>query len=113
MANVCLVRLSGLRAGLVAAGLVGLSACGSVQAPPTAQSVAGLTPVGKVTMTKTVAAGMTGGSGSLTFEGRTHQFILVGSVVGTGGASTLNAEFGAVTIANVEKYITETAFEMG
>ncbi len=29
------------------------------------------------------------------------------------GDCTLNAEFGAVTIGNVEKHITETAFEMG
>lgn len=29
------------------------------------------------------------------------------------GDCTLNAEFGAVTIGNVEKYITEKAFEMG
>lgn len=29
------------------------------------------------------------------------------------GDCTLNTEFGAVTIGNVEKYITETAFEMG
>ncbi|SFC93963.1 FAD-dependent oxidoreductase [Pseudoalteromonas denitrificans] len=29
------------------------------------------------------------------------------------GACTLNDEFGAVTIGNIEKYITDTAFEMG
>lgn len=29
------------------------------------------------------------------------------------GDCTLNAEFGAVTIGNIEKYITETAFQMG
>ena len=29
------------------------------------------------------------------------------------GACTLNNEFGAVTIGNIEAYITETAFEMG
>ncbi|MDP8098939.1 FAD-dependent oxidoreductase [Pasteurella atlantica] len=29
------------------------------------------------------------------------------------GACTLNPEFGAVTIGSIEKYITETAFEMG
>ncbi|WP_410679256.1 FAD-dependent oxidoreductase [Avibacterium paragallinarum] len=29
------------------------------------------------------------------------------------GSCTLNAEFGAVTIGNVEKYLTEKAFEMG
>lgn len=29
------------------------------------------------------------------------------------GACTLNADFGAVTIGNIEKYITDTAFKMG
>lgn len=29
------------------------------------------------------------------------------------GSCTLNADFGAVTIGNIEKYITDTAFEMG
>ncbi|MDS4027147.1 MAG: hypothetical protein RKO25_09235 [Candidatus Contendobacter sp.] len=91
MMNICFDRLSGLRSGLVAASFLGLSACGAMQAPPTAQSIAGLTPVGTVAMTETVAAGMTGGTGSLTFQGRSYPFILIGSVVGPGGASRLDA----------------------
>jgi hypothetical protein len=91
MTKICLGRLSGLRSGLVGISLLGLSACGTMQAPPTAQSIAGLTPVGTVTMTETVAAGMTGGSGSLTFQGRSYPFVLIGSVVGPGGASQLDA----------------------
>ncbi|MBL8541248.1 MAG: hypothetical protein JNK68_12875 [Betaproteobacteria bacterium] len=91
MANVCFGRPIGLLSGLVAVSLLGLSACGTVQPPPTAQSIAGLRPVGTVTMTETVAAGVTGGSGSLTFQGRTYPFVLIGSVVGPGGASKLSA----------------------
>ena len=91
MARICFDRLRGLRSGLVAISLLGLSACGAMQAPPTAQSIAGLTPVGTVTLTETVAMGMTGGKGSLTFQGRSYPFILVGSVVGPGGASELDA----------------------
>lgn len=87
----CFGRLSGLRLGLIVVSLLGLSACGAMQAPPTAQSIAGLTPVGTVTMTEDVAVGMTGGRGSLTFQGRTYPFILVGSVIGPGGAANLNA----------------------
>jgi hypothetical protein len=91
MARICFDRLRGLRSGLVAVSLLGLSACGAVQAPPTAQSIAGLTPVGTVTLTETVAMGMTGGSGSLTFQGQRYPFILVGSIVGPGGASEIDA----------------------
>ena len=91
MANVCLGRLNGLRSGLVAVSLLGLAACGAVPAPPTAQSIAGLTPVGTVTLTETVAAGMTGGRGSLTFQGRSYPFTLIGSVVGPGGGAKLDA----------------------
>lgn len=87
MANVCFGPLSGLRSGLLAVSVLGLSACGTVQPPPTEQSIAGLRPVGTVTMTETVAAGMTGGRGTLAFHGRRHPFVLVGSVVGPGGAS--------------------------
>jgi len=41
-------------------GLLGLSACGSVQPPPPPRAIAGLTPAGTVTLTEVVAAGMTG-----------------------------------------------------
>jgi hypothetical protein len=81
----------GMCAWLVGVGLLGLSACGTVESPPTAQSIAGLTPAGTVTLTEVVAAGMTGGTGSLTFQGRTYPFKVVGTVVGPGGASRVQA----------------------
>ena len=81
----------GARMWLAGVGLLGLSACGTLQPPPTAQSIAGLTPSGTVTLTETVAAGMTGGTGSLTFQGRTYPFRVVGTVVGPGGASRVQA----------------------
>ena len=90
MARIYFGRLSGLRSGLVALSLLGVSACGTMQAPPTAQSIAGLTPVGTVTMTEAVTVGMTEGSGSLSFQGRSYPFVLIGSVVGPGGASKLD-----------------------
>ncbi len=80
-----------MRTWLAGVGLLGLSACGSLQPPPTAQSIAGLTPAGTVTLTETVAAGMTGGTGALTFQGRTYPFKVVGTVVGPGGASRVQA----------------------
>ena len=91
MMKICLDRRSSLRSGLVAVSLLSLSACGAMQAPPTAQSIAGLTPVGTVTMTEAGAVGMTGGTGSLTFRGRSYPFVVVGSVVGPGGVSKLDA----------------------
>ena len=83
----------GVRIWLAGVGLLVLSACGSttLQPPPTAQSIAGLTPSGAVTLTETVAAGMTGGTGSLTFQGRTYPFRVVGTVIGPGGASRTQA----------------------
>ena len=50
----------GMRAWLAGVGLLVLSACGTLQPPPTEQSIAGLTPAGTVTLTEIVAAGMTG-----------------------------------------------------
>ena len=81
----------GVRTWLAGVGLLCLSACGTLQPTPTAQSIAGLTPAGTVTLTETVAAGMTGGTGSLTFQGRTYPFRIVGTVVGPGGASQVKA----------------------
>ena len=91
MTNASFNHLRGMLAWLAGVGLLGLSACGTVQPPPTAQSIAGLTPTGTVTLTEVVAAGMTGGTGSLTFQGRTYPFKVVGTVVGPGGASQVQA----------------------
>ena len=58
---------------------------------PDVQSIQGLTPSGSVTLNETFAAGYGGGSGTLTFNGQTYPFKLVGVVVGPGGAERLAA----------------------
>ena len=72
-------------------GLLALSACSSVPPAPNAQSIAGLTPSGRVSMTQLVVEGMAGGSGTLTFNGQNYGFKLLGSVVGPGGAAKTEA----------------------
>jgi hypothetical protein len=71
-----------------------LAGCNSVSNPiptevPTAQSVAGLTPSGKVTMTQVFAGGMGVGTGTLTFKGKTYPLKLLGTVVGPGSISKI------------------------
>lgn len=73
--------------GAVIAALVGVTACS--MKTPDAQSIQGLTPSGSVTLNETFAAGYGGGSGTLTFNGQTYPFRLVGAVLGPGGAERL------------------------
>lgn len=91
MTNVSFNHPRGVRMWLAGVGFLVLSACGTTLQPPTAQSIVGLTPSGTVTLTETVAAGVTGGTGSLTFQGRTYPFRVVGTVIGPGGASRTQA----------------------
>ncbi len=80
--------------GTVLAALA-LGGCNSVSTPiptqvPTAQSIAGLTPSGKVTMTQVFAGGMGVGTGALTFNGKTYPFKVLGTVVGPGSVSKVS-----------------------
>ena len=56
---------------------------------PTAQSIAGLTPSGKVTMTQVFAGGMGIGTGALTFNVKTYPFKMLGTVVGPGSIAKI------------------------
>jgi hypothetical protein len=58
---------------------------------PTAASIRGLRPSGTVTMTEVFVSASGVGSGSLHFRGRTYPFTLVGSLIGLGAISTLQA----------------------
>ena len=58
---------------------------------PTAQSIRGFRPSGTVTMTQAFVVGTGVGSGTLTFEGRTYSFTLIGSLTGLGALNTLPA----------------------
>ncbi len=57
---------------------------------PTAQSIAGLAPSGKVTMTQIFAGGFGVGSGALAFNGKSYPFKLLGTVVGPGSISKVS-----------------------
>ena len=79
--------------GAVVAALA-LAGCNSASTPipiqaPTAQSIAGLTPSGKVTMTQVFAGGMGVGTGALTFNGKTYPFKMLGTVVGPGSIAKI------------------------
>ena len=58
---------------------------------PTAASIRGLKPSGAVTMTQAFVIGTGVGSGALTFRGRTYPFTLIGSLIGPGAISSLQA----------------------
>jgi len=89
-------------AGLFAvAALAAIAACSGVPAVPTAQSVAGLTPSGYVRLTETFVSGAGGGSGTLEFQGQTHSFDLVGTIVGGLGLERIQASGEVYRLASV------------
>jgi len=73
--------------------LLSVAACQSTPIPtkvPTAESIAGLSPDGAVTMTEAFVGGFGGGKGVLTYRGKKYPFRLVGSVIGPGSVSKLS-----------------------
>lgn len=65
-------------------GVLSLAVC-SALTPPTAKSIAGLSPDGEVTLDETFVTGVAEGSGRLHYQGQTYPFIVVGTVLGPGG----------------------------
>jgi hypothetical protein len=59
---------------------------------PTEQTVAGLPPDGTVSLTETFVGGVGGGKGVLSYHGKKYPFILVGSAVGPGSLSKIQAK---------------------
>src|SRR3954447_10880323 len=76
--------------GAATGALLVFAGCSTMQTP-NAQSIQGLTPAGTVTLTETFAAGYGGGSGTLSFNGQSYSFTLIGAVVGPGGAEKVTA----------------------
>jgi len=68
----------------VLAAMLATAGCSAMNAP-TAQSIAGLSPSGSVTITEDFVAGLGGGSGTLEYQGRTYPFKFFGTVAGPGG----------------------------
>ena len=71
---------------------------------PTEASIRGLRPSGTVTMTQVFVSASGVGSGKLTFRGRTYPFTLIGSVIGVGAISTLQASGEVYKLRDVSQF---------
>ncbi len=71
---------------------------------PTAQSIRGLKPSGRVTMTQAFVAGASVGGGTLTFGGRAYSFALIGSLIGLGALNTLQASGEVYRLKDVSQF---------
>ena len=92
------------KATLVAVVLA-MAGCFGMMNTPTAQSVAGLSPAGNVTITEDFVTGVGGGSGTLEFQGRAYPFKVVGTVAGPGGGlEKISASGPVYKLANVTDF---------
>src|SRR4029077_20434704 len=91
-----------IRCAAIASAL-GLAACSTLNVP-TAQSIQGLSPDGTVTLTETFVGGAGAGTGTLTFNGQTYPFQLIGSVIGPGGADRITASGEVYKLSNVNDF---------
>jgi hypothetical protein len=89
--------------GFALALLLVVSGCSNM-AKPGPQSVAGMSPDGTVRMTEIMAAGAEGGKGTLTFQGRSYPFKLVGGVTGGGGAANTQASGEVYSLRNISDF---------
>ena len=71
---------------------------------PTAANIRGLRPSGAVTMTQVFLSASGVGSGALTFRGRTYPFTLVGSLIGLGAISTLQASGEVYNLHDISQF---------
>ena len=103
--GVKLIRSPAIAAILAVLALLPLAGC---QIPPsripTAASIRGLRPSGAVTMTQIFVSASGVGSGSLNFRGRTYPFTLVGSLIGLGAISTLQASGEVYKLRDVSQF---------
>src|SRR3984885_521582 len=100
-----LVRSPAAAAILTVLTLLPLAGC---QIPPsgipTEASIRGLRPSGSVTMTQVFVSASGVGSGALNFRGRTYPFTLVGSLIGLGAISTLQASGEVYKLRDVSQF---------
>jgi hypothetical protein len=103
--GVRLIRSRFIAAILAALTLIPLAGC---EIPPsgipTEASIRGLRPSGYVTMTQVFVSASGVGSGALTFRGRTYPFTLVGSLIGLGAISTLQASGEVYKLRDVSQF---------
>jgi hypothetical protein len=86
------VRSNALAAAIALLASLPLAGCETPPSGvPTAASIRGLKPAGKVTMTQVFVSGTGVGNGTLIFKGRAYPFTLIGSLTGVGAISTTQA----------------------
>jgi hypothetical protein len=71
---------------------------------PTAADIRGLRPSGSVTMTQVFLTSSGVGSGTLTFRGRSYPFTLIGSLIGYGAISTMQASGEVYKLTDVSQF---------
>jgi hypothetical protein len=100
-----LIRSPAAAAILTVLTLLPLAGC---QIPPsgipTAADIRGLRPSGAVTMTQVFLSASGVGSGTLTFRGRTYPFTLVGSLIGPGAISTMQASGEVYNLHDISQF---------
>jgi hypothetical protein len=95
---------SALKVSLLA-GVLAMAGCSGMMKTPTEQNIAGLSPLGHVTITEDFVAGMGGGSGTLEYQGRSYPFRFVGTVAGPGGGvEKISASGPVYKLANVSDF---------
>jgi hypothetical protein len=93
------------RAALAIAALLSLAGCETAPTDiPTAKSILGLKPSGKVTMTEVFVSASGVGSGTLTFKGKAYPFTLVGELIGPGALSMLQASGYVYNLNDLSKF---------
>jgi hypothetical protein len=94
---------SSIKAGVVAAVLA-IAGCAGLSAP-TAQSIAGLSPAGSVTINEDFVTGLGAGTGTLYYQGQSYPFKLAGTVVGPGGGvAKINASGEVYKLASLADF---------
>jgi hypothetical protein len=87
--------------------LVALGGCAMNPIPmdvPSAQTVAGIEPSGRVIMTELFAGGAGVGTGALTFRGKTYSFKLVGTVIGPGAVEKLDVSGEVYKLEDIKSF---------
>jgi hypothetical protein len=103
------IRMAALAILLAATGC-------SNMAKPGPQSVAGMSPDGTVSMTEIMASGAEGGKGTLSFQGHSYSFKLVGGVTGGIGAADTQATGEVYNLHNLSDFkgvYTQSSGEAG
>ena len=101
------LKSTGLMAAAVLFVISWLASCASSPIPttvPTAQSIAGLPPSGKVTMDEFFLGGAGVGKGVLSFEGKTYPFRLIGTVIGPGSVSKISVSGDVYKLSDVAQF---------